>query len=355
MSGDRILIDAHINQQPAQFVFDTGASFSALFATSAERLQVKYEGAYERQIANHKVQIGRSEPLDFAMFGQEAKIRLGILPLRRPVGFDGLLSWRNLTAPILLIDGVERKISTPQDLPPASWQRWKLEQDATQLFFEVTKDGSPLGRVFVDTGAVSGLRLAPPLWKAWRESQPNGGVTLETFQYAVGDAMVHEMAWADVYRLGDLTFYNVDIGPIPGAEEDRAVDAAGKEFVAAVGIRALRHLRMAICRPNNELLTQSVSHVPSHNRLGAVFVQQAERGSALVGYVLENSPAERIGLQSGDVLLEINGVDFRSPNGDSRPPPEFFFSMPTGTELSLKVERAEAVHEFSVKLQDLLP
>ncbi|MGV3486366.1 MAG: retropepsin-like aspartic protease [Planctomycetaceae bacterium] len=37
--GDRILIDGKINQQPIRFAFDTGASFSAMFGTAAERLR----------------------------------------------------------------------------------------------------------------------------------------------------------------------------------------------------------------------------------------------------------------------------------------------------------------------------
>jgi S1-C subfamily serine protease len=112
---------------------------------------------------------------------------------------------------------------------------------------------------------------------------------------------------------------------------------------------------MIISRQSNEVLTQSVSPVPDHNRLGAMFVRGAEDDSPFVGRVLKDSPAERAGLKSGDVLLEINGVDFSKRSEDRGRHPASFFNKPAGTELTVKVEREGSTHEFSVKLQDLLP
>ena len=352
--GDRILIDGKINQQPVRFVFDTGASFSAMFGTAAERLGVEIESTREDFIADHPVQIGFSKPLDFAMFGHELKTEVRILMSPAPSGIDGVLSWRNVSAPILQIDGYERKVGTLNQLPITGWQRWQLEKETPQLFFVVTKEGKPLGRVFVDTGAAIGLRLSPPLWQAWRDQNPGAKTTLETFRYSVGDVMVHELAWADEYALGDLAFRNVDIGPIPEAKDDKAIDAGGKEFIATIGIRALRQLRMIISHRSDEVWTQSVSLVPDHNRLGAVFMRGPEDNSAFVGRILKDSPAERAGLKDGDVLLEINGVDFSTRRQASGVNPASFVSQPAGTQLNLKVERTGATHEISVRLQDLI-
>ncbi len=74
------------------------------------------------------------------------------------------------------------------------------------------KRGEVLGRVFVDTGVPGGLRLSPTLWSRWKNENRDHPTTLETFQYSVGEPMVSEIAWVDEYRLGDLTFRNLDIG-----------------------------------------------------------------------------------------------------------------------------------------------
>lgn len=346
-AGDRVLVSAKINQQQALFLFDTGATYSAIFRKSAERLGIATEATRETVIGNRPVTIGQSQQLDLEMLGQQAKLRLPILPFSTTGKIDGVSSHRNLSAPFLLIDGYERKVSTPKSLPETGWQRWRLDKDATQLFFEVTKDGQRFGRVFVDTGAIAGLRLPPPLWRAWREQNPNAGITLEAFRDGTGKVMMHEMSWADEYRLGDLSLRSVDIGPIPESQDDKAVDIAGKEFIATIGIRAFRQMRLLINRQNDQVLTRSVPVIPDHNRLGAVFVRGAGERSVYSARVLTGSPAERIGLKNGDVLLEINGFDFSTQRKDPVAEPAAFFSRPADTKLKLKVEREGSTHIHS--------
>jgi hypothetical protein len=354
-SGDRILIDGKINGEPVRFFYDTGSSYSALFGPAAKRLNVKSQKASEERIAGRAVRIELSQPLSVAMLGGEVRGQLSIFPSVRAAGCDGVFSWRNYTTPHLLIDGVERRLGTPPELPKAGWQHWRLDRETSQLFFVVTKDAKPLGRVFVDTGAICGLRLAPPLWRAWREKNPDAGVTLEPFRYMVGDVMIHELAWADRYRLGDLTLHHVDIGPIPDAKQDTVIDAAGKPYIATIGIRAFRRLRVIVSTQSNQVLTQSVSPIPAHNRLGAVFMPRGDDDATLIARVLKDSPAEKAGLKSGDVLLAINDVDFSTPDEDSEKRPEPFYSLPVGTELTVQVQREGTTHEFLVKLENLLP
>jgi len=237
------------------------------------------------------------------------------------------------------------------------WHTWKMDADSNQLFFRATKGDDAVGRVFVDTGTSYGLRLSPALWKEWRNRNPDARTTLEMFRYAVGDPTVYEIAWVDEYRLGDLVLRHVDIGPIPGAGEEEAIDAAGKEYVAALGINGLRNLRMIINAGDQEVLTQSLSPVLHHNRLGAVFdLESSDAGddAVFVARVLPGSPAEKAGLESGDVLIEINGVDFRHGARIGKHPYPFFL-LPAGTELKIHIRRSEATHELTAVLEELLP
>ncbi len=256
--------------------------------------------------------------------------------------------------PVVLIDGPERRVLSRQEPPTDGWLRFPLEVDNGQLFFVVTREGQPLGRVFIDTGLAHGLRLAPRLWNEWKQQHPDAPLTLEPFRYAFGPTLSHEMTWVSGYQLGDLTLYGCDLGPIAEAQGDEAVDASGKPYLAQLGLRGLRHLRIIISRPTKELLVQSVSPIPPHNRLGALFMPVNAETKRLVAQVAAGSPAAQAGILQGDVLLTVNGTGYEADNG--APPASLFrvFGQPAGTELELVVDRQGERKEFRVTLRDLL-
>ncbi len=106
--------------------------------------------------------------------------------------------------------------------------------DNPQLFIHWMQGEQEFGRVFVDTGVPGGLRLSPKLWSQWKTENKGHPMTLETFQYSVGETMVSEVAWVREYQLGDLTFRNLDIGLLPTARDNTVVDAMGREYVATI-------------------------------------------------------------------------------------------------------------------------
>lgn len=357
--GDRILARAEIKQTPIRLALDTGASMSLVFEPTISRLNVPIVSRQMRQVGNQSVLIGLTPPVDFSLFGRDIRTPLQVLVTSRTADIDGVLSWRDVTVPTMLIDGRDRRLRSLSQLPQQGWQHWKLDTGSQQLFFIVTQGAQPVGRVFVDTGAVCGLRLSPKLWEEWRQQNPNAKTSLESFRYFTGEPVVHEMAWSDRYALGDLTLHNVDVGLIPGSQADKAIDAGGNEFVAMIGIRALRQLRLIIDRNNKEVLTQSVSLVPDHNRLGALFVPND--AGALVAHVHPNSPADQVGIQDGDILLSIDGADFSPKRKETSRDPNRLVVGRAGKELSIAVERPSngdadpTQHTFKVQLADQLP
>ncbi len=350
--GGLIRFDASINSQAASLFYDTGASGTALFAGGAERLKIGVESSGELKLAGEKVSAGRSEEVDFRLMGSDVRTRFTILPFGHRL--DGVLGWRSVRTP-LLIDGREQRVR-PLNKPPsdAGWQEWKIDPESSQLFFTVTDGGKPMGRVFVDTGVTAGLRLSPSLWKAWKSSHPEKSITLETFRYPVGEVLVSEVAWVAEFRLGDLVFYHVDIGSIPSAKDGIAMDAGGKEFIATIGTGALRHVQLVVGAAAGEIWTRSVSGVPEHNRLGAVFVPVSGNDSRLACRVLPNTPASESGLLEGDVLMGIEGMDEGDVAKASHHRLQQIFSQPAGTELKLRVDRAGSTVEVRVRLRDIL-
>lgn len=345
----RISIETQIDKQPARLLFDTGASFTSLFASSTNRLGLVSETNRMAKIAGHDVSIGLTRHVEVTLLGKSGSTKLPILPFPAPGEFDGVLGWMTLGDNPFYIDAEVRRIRSVTKLPDAGWQSWPLDTNSTQLFFTVTEESKPLGRVFVDTGSPIGLRISSKLWEAWKMQNPKAGVTLASYRYAVGETMAHELAYAAEYRLGDLMLRDVDIGPIPEAKDGKAIGTDGKEFIATIGMRGLQHLRMIVNRSAREVLTHTISPLPQHNRLGAVFPLKQPVGR--IAQVLENSPAHKAGLKTGDILISINGSDFSQPQSN----PESFLTQPAGSKLLIKVKRDDAVHEYSILLEDMIP
>ena len=174
--GDRIIVEASINGTLVKLAFDTGSDFTVLFSSTAKRLQLKTGAKRTLNVASIPVEFRQTNPLAIKMFGIETEARLSIFPVDHPPQLDGAFGWRDARAAVLVIDGIERRFDS-QARPPEgkAWQRWELDAASRQLFFTVTDQGKPLGRVFVDTGAVNGLRVSPGLWRKWRSANPDAG------------------------------------------------------------------------------------------------------------------------------------------------------------------------------------
>ncbi len=84
--GERIVVNAAINNQPIRLVYDTGAPITALSGAAAQRLKLKSTAARPGQIGGVSTTIERSEPLTLRIFGGETKTELVILPSCRRAG-----------------------------------------------------------------------------------------------------------------------------------------------------------------------------------------------------------------------------------------------------------------------------
>lgn len=341
--GNRILVNGSINGTEVRLLLDTGASHTALFQSSAAKLGIVGE---DRPVAGRAALL-LSEKFDLGMFGQETNLQLPMIDYDPQEPIAGVLSWTNLGAKTLLIDGRYRTVSTPAKPPNSGrWQRWNRETLSSQLCMRLTDNGKYIGRVMIDTGAVCGLRVRPEIWTKWRTENPKAAVTLSTFRFGLGETIVHEMTWAREFKLGDMTFYDLPVSPITQEETRKG----GREYLGMFGIEALHKMRVLIDRDTDSIFTESIAPAHQHNRLGAVFIADHEDPTKLTAHTLPQGPAKEAGLRSGDLLLELTGLEALEENAVNQ-----VFLQPAGTQLKLKVKREDKEIELTVTLKDLLP
>ena len=341
--GNRIFVNGSINGTDVRLLLDTGASHTALFRSSADKLGIVGENP---SVAD-PTGLPLTEKFDLGMFGKEMNLQLPMIDYNPQEPIVGVLSWMNLGARTLMIDGRDRTVSIPEKAPnPKRWQRWNRELRSQQLFLRLTNNGSYAGRLLFDSGAVCGLRVRPEIWSKWRSENPNAPVTLSTFRFGLGDTIVHEITWVREFQLGDMTFYDVALSPITQEEAKKG----GREYLGMFGIEALRSMRVLIDRETDTIYTESIPPAQIHNRLGAVFVADEQNGGMLTAHLLPGTPAEEAGLRSGDILVAITGLRALEENAVNQ-----LFLQPAGTQLTLKVKREDGEIELGVQLKDLLP
>lgn len=70
--------------------------------------------------------------------------------------------------------------------------------------------------------------------------------------------------------------------------------------------------------PTQECLDKMAAKLKASGWVGIEYEVNEETGSPTITKVIPGSPAEGSGLQPGDILLAVNGVDFKSDNEKER-------------------------------------
>ena len=86
-----------------------------------------------------------------------------------------------------------------------------------------------------------------------------------------------------------------------------------------------------------------------------MFVPGGSKGADLVAHVADGSPAQKVGIRSGDLLLKIDELDVTKWRTDPAVLPlNRFWSRPAGTKRRLTLQRDGQQFDVTVELQDIL-
>jgi len=355
----RIRVESKINGKPVVFAFDTGAEKSILFKRSAEKLGL----AISKNPAGSGVEndgrvrpFGITESCEFDLHGKTYTSRFPVIafPGALPMDVDGVLAWSDARANLLYLRVGGLNMSTLEALPDdiENWDSFPIRKDMDVLIFDAKPADGATQSIFLDTGSPRGVALSAKRWAEWSAAHPKAPRTLNAGFSAAAGLVVNELSWASSLSIGK---YQVKSVPVEKLEVG-PVDWLGS-VEAMFGLFVLTRHDVIIDGANNTLYLKDAQGKAvdyPYNRLGAIFAPKTMRADHLVAHVVKNSPAYKVGIREGDVLLRINDLDTTKWKTDPRILPLYrFWSQKAGTKFLLKVGRGTETLTVTVTLEEL--
>ncbi len=361
VADDRIRLPVLINGKTETFVFDTGCGRAlVLYRPTAERLGLRMSApSTDIHPRPGKVLLGQTEPCTVSLLGRTGSIPFGILDTPSDIIPDeaGLVGWPLVSREIIRFRAVgkQEQVTLESSLPAdvAGWLQVRVIPGQILKLEIPAADGSSL-RVNIDSGTPDGVTLRSGDFHAWRKLNAGNRSTVEAFWEPAYGLIVREEVWADQMNLGQLQLQDVPV------LEAKTSDFEGRsrDLVAVLGMAALRRVDLVVDGPNLvAYIRPSQTSTASYdgNRMGAVFVPRDLQSPDLVAIVAPHSPAERAGVQNGDVLLKIDSLDVTA--WQTQPgilPLARFWMRPAGTRLVLTVKRGAQMVTVPVVLEEIL-
>jgi PDZ domain-containing protein/aspartyl protease len=353
-ADERLWLDAKINGKRARLCFDSGAEDFILWREGVQRLGLNFvESPIDATPSEGKVGAGITEVCTLSLEGTEGKTRFRVLelPSYMDVDFDGVIGWWGVRNNIFQIDAAACKVTFLAKVPKktAKWARLGVVANSSVLKLEIPYEGGTNGIVCVDTGSDIGVALAPQKWQAWKALHAHQAMNLNSF-FTPGDGLVvKEEGWANELSFGSLKLTGLPVTEATPTE----IAVGGRQYEGTLGLAALRRLDFIIdSKRSLAYLRAKVTPPPpyQHNRLGAAFVPSASRGDELIARVAAGSPAQEAGVENGDLLLKVDGIDITLRNTDGMKK----FWMAAGTKVNLTLKRNGKVFETTATLREIL-
>lgn len=358
---DRIWMDITINGQPVHMAFDTGATVSALFRGTADRLKLKRTDPPPGfQPPPGAITGAITEPFDFAYgnFVERAQFAVVEMPAFAETVVEGFLSWYGLRNRVFVFDPAKNHLDIGDVVPPGvlGWPKFNQRTNTADLGFDVGGEDPQHHCVYLDTGADYGVSLNPKLWEKWVAAHPQQPATIHSATTVMTGPLYAPEMWADEIAIGSLVLTQV---PVREMDAKEASPLFMPDQAATLGLAALRRLDFVLDGTNGVVYARP-SGTPArpypHNRLGAVFAPRADDSDPLLARVAPASPAYLAGLRDGDVLLKIDDLDvthWRTAPG-VMPLRRFWCDRPPGTTYRLSLKRGEKEFQTTVTLRHLL-
>lgn len=339
-SEDRLILHAKMDGKDVRFAFDTGAPNSLTISKeTAKRLLLNTRQEEGKTIATFELEITGDK------WDKAQALVIDLLPF---ADIDGFIGWPALRGNIWQVRWQDMSLLPVRSIPEeaVSWQVLKLNSQASIAAAFI--HGGKQGLIYFDTGSPDGIALSESRWHSLVKDKPYLPMTLKTgFMPAAGGFFVTELCWFDKFKIDSLLFSHVMI-------EKSAYK--WPQLEAVFGLEALKHFEIVFDLKDNNIYMKQRPYSPvnlNYNRLGASFPPTSLESDKLVGYILENTPAYRAGLRTGDVLLRVDNIDMTQWRINPSILKREFWTAEAGTKYELEIERNGKKHVFTVVLEEI--
>ena len=350
---ERIYLNAKINGQPVQFIFDTGwASPSiAIYPEAARKLGLKVKQPdYKLSVEKGAIGVTESCDLDFGATNFQTSIPVIEIPSYLKWNGDGIIGWQAISNNIFSLDTTTLGVALVTNVPTGQdWIKLKISTNSL-LALEISTTQS----ITIDTGASKGITFHPQKWQKWKTAHINQMATLDAYYMPDAGMVVKEEEFAHEISIGPLT-----LSDVPITEANQTELSLNPQFEASFGLAALKRLDIIVDGKHGiaYLRPKKTKALPyDHNRLGAVFTPKDLQSDDLVAHVVSGSPAFEAGIRNDDLLLKIGALDATEWRTDPNVLPlTRFWNSPAGTKLELTLKRGDKIFKTTATLRNIIP
>ena len=315
--GDAIYLLARINNsQPMWFLLDTGAGASVIDARRARALGLKSEGKVAASGRGGYTEVLFTKGVSITLPGVRLLNQTWLsMPFNTVAShfrrnFGGIIGYDFISRFVVEIDYVNQTITLydPQGYNyKGSGHRVPLTVDGTPYVkAEVQVKGrEPVqGRFMIDTGSDGATTLFGPFIEAHNLLQPNEKA-IGTTRAGLGQSK-GVTSRIERFTFGGFSFRNV----ITNFILDEKGSEATTDEAGLIGNEVLREFKVILDYSRQEMILEpngQFSETLDENLSGIEFeLRAARRGIFKINDVAEESPADKAGIQPGDVLVAID-------------------------------------------------
>ena len=122
-------------------------------------------------------------------------------------------------------------------------------------------------------------------------------------------------------------------------DEDKAIDGAIEGYVAALGDKYTEYI------PKDEMQEYTQNLMGNYVGIGIYMAQNTEDNTIVVVSPIKYSPAEEAGILPGDIIKEIDGVEY---NGDNMDAAANSIKGVEGSTVKLEIQRGQEIKTFEI-------